>query len=750
MPESAVQAPSPFANFRYFTWELHAFSYIFLDGLYSRLLDDSNSVAPEVLFSMFLTFSLYAPTDKRTQEKALDTLAAAAALGYEPAQTVAQRVYSFYQCPPPAAVRDRMGNWLESASSSGSPWAHSDLYLRDSDIYLQTMGQFRSNGGFNAFYSEIHCSWPADDTSRSPEGYSYVHWLATYGSLSEMQKHLKTSAGRDISSLTTRDETPLYLACARGHFDIVSELLNHGADPEGRYAIFSISPLHWTFAFDNNAQDKLVALLRDHGLGLNSRTSEPLPFFYFPFLLPAGTPLHWAVVIGSHTAIKALIEHGSDVMERDGSDPYIWDDRVRLLSKFGGPHQEAYSFSEVETQGLSPLDYAAMQHDPFIFETLLASRRNININAVDEEGFSVLHRLSASHLACTRTGNRFSVRPFLGNHMERQRRLKRTVAVIKALGGNIDLLTTPSTTAQRRERAWSFPSYTPLMLALMNGSIDVARALIENGADVNAENSHHETAILCLPDVTKSAKDDLLECLQLLVIAGADINHRSATGSTSVLRAAQRRLIDVVDYCLSVGASIDERDENPDAAIPGRTVLHSLVHTYRSFLKSEKHDQALLGLLEKHLFSKTIKEQQRTMEAKDADGRTIMHSLSSRGMLHCIRAFLAHGAHVNDRENCYTQDREDGAVYKVYWQQTPLDCAIQARDRRKEEMERDRLYSNREYRDLAERDRATIQTLIEAGGIEASKERRRKPFVFDRSRYPEGSSAQWREAFREC
>lgn len=750
MPESSTRAPSPFANLRYFTWELHAFSYIFLDGLYSRLVDNSNSVAPEVLFSMFLAFSPYAPADKRTQEKALDALVAAATLGYEPAQAVAQRVYNFYQCSPPATVRDRVGDWLKSASASGSPWAQSDLYLRDSDIYLETTGQFRSKGGFNAFYSGIHGSWLVDDTSTCPEGYSYVHWLATYGSLSKMQEHLEMTAGRGINSLTSNGETALYLACARGSFDMVSELLNHGADAAGRYTNFDISPLHWTFAFDVNAQAKLVALLRDHGLGLNSRTSEPLPFFHFPFLLPAGTPLHWAVVIGSHTAIQTLIEHGSDVMERDGSDPYIWDDRVRILNKFGGPNQEAYSFSEVETQGLSPLDYAAIQNDPFIFETLLASRNNVNINAVDEEGFSVLHRLSTSHLACTRTGNRFSVRPFLGSHLERQRRLNDTVAVIKALGGDINLLTTPSATkAQRRQRAWSLPSYTPLMLALMNGSTDVARALIENGANVNAENSHHETAILCLPEAQESAGDDLLlECLQLLVSTGADINHRSADGATPVLRAAQRRLTDVVDYCLSVGASIDERDEDPNTIVPGRTVLQFLAYPDRSL--SEKNDLALLGLLEKHLFSKTIKEHQRTIEAKDADGETIMHRLSSRGMLHCIRALLAHGAPVNALENCYTQDREDGAVYKVYWQRTPLDCAIHTRDWNQQEMERNRLYSIREYRYLAERDEAVIQTLMDAGGIQASKERRKKPLVFDTNRYSEGSGARRLEALREC
>lgn len=145
----------------------------------------------------------------------------------------------------------------------------------------------------------------------------------------------------------------------------------------------------------------------------------------------------------SHTAIKAFVEQGADLLIRDGSDPYTYDERIRALNRFGSQNLQAHSVSETVTQGLSPLDLAASQHDPFIFELLVSLGGQVKINAVDEEGFSVLHRLSASNERRTRTGNAFSTLPFRGSRVRMRDDLRRTVAAIKALGGDMELLKTP-------------------------------------------------------------------------------------------------------------------------------------------------------------------------------------------------------------------------------------------------------------------------------------------------------------------
>lgn len=97
-----------------------------------------------------------------------------------------------------------------------------------------------------------------------------------------------------------------------------------------------------------------------------------------------------------HDAIANLLEVGVDLLVRDGSYPYILDWRVKTMDSLGGAHLQAYSTPTGKEQGLSALDYAAMNHDPFMFEHLHKTGKNVDINYVDEEGFTVVHRLISS------------------------------------------------------------------------------------------------------------------------------------------------------------------------------------------------------------------------------------------------------------------------------------------------------------------------------------------------------------------
>jgi ankyrin repeat protein len=237
--------------------------------------------------------------------------------------------------------------------------------------------------------------------------------------------------------------------------------------------------MHWIFAFNEGSQNDVVSELIGHGADLNAKTSHEVPFLHYPFRLPSGTPLHWAVATFSHSAVKILVEHGADVLIRDGSDPYIYDDRVRILNKFEGLNQEAYSFSETGTEGLSSLELAAMHHDPFRFEALISLSKEFKINDTDEEGFTVLHRLSNKRANRTRMEKQFLTLPFRGCRIIRESELGRTIEVIKALGGHLEQLTTSiGSISQNAQRGWDFPSYSPLMLAVLISSTEVIKALL--------------------------------------------------------------------------------------------------------------------------------------------------------------------------------------------------------------------------------------------------------------------------------
>ena len=95
---------------------------------------------------------------------------------------------------------------------------------------------------------------------------------------------------------------------------------------------------------------------------------------------------------------------------------------------------------------------------------------------------------------------------------------------------------------------------TPLMWAaahshtLENSGVGIAGALIESGADVNAQSATGSTAL------GWAASNGSVELVRLLVEAGGDVNLAQDRGVTPLMIAARLGHLDVVTYLLSVGA----------------------------------------------------------------------------------------------------------------------------------------------------------------------------------------------------
>lgn len=60
------------------------------------------------------------------------------------------------------------------------------------------------------------------------KGLTGLMWAARYGQLGSARQLLKAGANKNYRGLN--GETPLHLAAAYGHHDLVKLLLNHGAD----------------------------------------------------------------------------------------------------------------------------------------------------------------------------------------------------------------------------------------------------------------------------------------------------------------------------------------------------------------------------------------------------------------------------------------------------------------------------------------------------------------------------------------
>jgi hypothetical protein len=132
------------------------------------------------------------------------------------------------------------------------------------------------------------------------------------------------------------EETPMHVAARKGNGDVLSLLLEHGADMEGRNS-YGETPLH-----TSSREGKLDAgqFLLDRGADIHARADKdwtPLITAVYHgciefarMLLECGarinaqtaygqSPLHEAVRDGDIQAVRLLLEHGADINARNSS-----------------------------------------------------------------------------------------------------------------------------------------------------------------------------------------------------------------------------------------------------------------------------------------------------------------------------------------------------------------------------------------------------------------------------------------------
>ncbi|XP_066991443.2 ankyrin repeat domain-containing protein 65 [Anabrus simplex] len=204
-------------------------------------------------------------------------------------------------------------------------------------------------------------------------------------------------------------------------------------------------------------------------------------------------------------------------------------DEIRILLACGA------KVNEPVTQGLRPLHYAIWQRYPEAAHLLLV--RGGDVNARDECGYSALH-LASEH-----------------GYME-------LVSLLLSQGAQVDY---------REDTDDPFPRTTicdePLRLAIRNRHAEVARLLLEHGADPNKRYFFGSEINLVSP------MD--LEFMQLLLAFGANPDTRDRAGLTPLMKAARLpQGMDSVLLLLSYGADVNAMT---DARHDYRTVLHYAV-----------------------------------------------------------------------------------------------------------------------------------------------------------------------------
>ena len=150
-------------------------------------------------------------------------------------------------------------------------------------------------------------------------------------------------------------------------------------------------------------------------------------------------------------------------------------------------------------------------------------------------------------------------------------------------------------------------------IAVRESNTACLHALIEGGANVNAENECFETPLMC---------SDFPVCLEVLVNAGADLELRNSIWQTPLLRAVEQNAVHAIQFFLEHGA-------NPEVRMNlGRTAL--------IFAVSAGRERCAALLLENGA----------DVEAADDNGRTALVWATLQNCLGCVKLLLGYSARV--------------------------------------------------------------------------------------------------------
>ena len=187
---------------------------------------------------------------------------------------------------------------------------------------------------------------------------------------------------------------------------------------------------------------------------------------------------------------------------------------------------------------------------------------------------------------------------------------------------------------------------TPLHLASFRGHVDVARMLVKLGADVSAQDKDGRTLLHL------ALFHGRMDVARLLVELGADVSAQDKDGRTLLHRASFHGCVDMARKLVELGADVSAQDKD------GRTPLH---------LASSKNDSLVFSVLGTGRvlveMARSLVELGANVSAQDKGGSTPLHVAVSNSLLHVDVAQML----VENGANISAQDK-DGS--------TPLHVAV--------------------------------------------------------------------------
>ena len=347
-----------------------------------------------------------------------------------------------------------------------------------------------------------------------------LFWAADFGYIDILRCLMEN--GVDINSFSADNYncTPLMKAVENGDKDVVTFLIDHGANVAIKDKC-GYTALHRACIIYHDCSPEVLSCLIENGADVNLSTDKNR------------TPLMTACEYGHVNTVTFLIEHGANVNLQDWTGLTAVHYAVR-----GSQACEILSClmengADVDAKtcgGLTPLMIAAERGDTKVATFLI--EHGANVDLPDKIGATAL----CYALKCP------------GNLCEVGSCLIENGADINA--------------------CINYNCCTPLMMACektVNDQLNALTFLIEHGAIVNLQDIHGSTALHYVVQ-ENSGFHEPYEVLDYLIQNGADINAQSNDGRTPLMKAIELSEVDIASFLIKQGANLDLQDKNGDTA----------------------------------------------------------------------------------------------------------------------------------------------------------------------------------------